>query len=158
MVNFCWKLAEEVHWFSLLAHTLLHRQSCSSHLLSPTHSSLGISENLLSSCKSNQGFLNDSQTLWQTLKVQNISGEAVTFRSSESVGSFFSSLPSFQHIPKRSLALKRCCVCWSEVEQVEVHWVILKMKEHSLPKAQVPQLLIVLFDEWDLVGSHTYNL
>lgn len=99
-----------MHWFSLLAHTLLHRQSCSSHLLSPTHSSLGISENLLSSCKPNQGLLNDSQTLWQTLKVQNISGEAVTFRSSESVGSFFSSLPSFQHIPEVSGFKEMLCL------------------------------------------------
>lgn len=107
----CWasleNWAEEEHCFSPLAYTMLHRQSCSCHLLSPTHSSLVIAETLLSLRKSNEGLLNYPQTLWQTLKMQNISREAVTFRSLESVGSIFQSLSFFQHTPKRSLALKR---------------------------------------------------
>lgn len=73
--------------FSLGSYSVT--QSCSSRLLLTTHSSLGISESLLSLCKSNQGLLNDSQILWQILKIQNISREAVTFRSSEDFWVYF---------------------------------------------------------------------
>lgn len=94
----------------LEASAVLHGQPCSHHLLPPTRSSPVIAESLLSLCKSNGALVNYSQVPWQTLRIQNISREAVTFRLwffSESVGLFFQSLLSFQHTPKKSLALKR---------------------------------------------------
>lgn len=79
----------------------------------------------------------------------------MTFRLwffSESVGLFFQSLLSFQHTPKKSLALKRM-LCL-QIRGREVHRVLLKMKESSLSKAVAPQMFIVFLDKWDLEGSH----
>lgn len=66
---------------------------------------------------------------------------------SESVGSFFLSLLSFQHTPKKSLALETLCL------QIRggVHRVPLKMKERPLTEANIPQIFIMFLDKWDLI-------